>query len=210
MRCTRILSSPLLLAGFVLLSALSVSAQQTWWVQSADYGYGNQRQDVTNIVKRLVNGSDFRVNNTNMGGDPAVGRDKTLRIVARNSSSQVRDFYYKEGHTVPAWQFTGGPTSGRPGWMPGGPGWSNPEPPPGNGHNLWIVSARWGYGGQWMDVTSRLQGMVNNNRIYVNVTPETMGGDPIRGTPKELTVTYRHRGRQNSKVVVEGAILALP
>ena len=58
-------------------------------MQSADYGAGNRRQDVTNTVRRLVSGPNFRVNNATLGGD-YKGADKTLRIVGRDARGTVR------------------------------------------------------------------------------------------------------------------------
>jgi hypothetical protein len=207
MRSARILLSVLALSLIVSFAATNAAAQ-TWWVQSADYGAGNQRRDVTNTVKRLVNGPNFRVNNNNMGVDPAVGRDKVLRIVAKDSRGTVRDFSYKEGSTVNAQMFTGGPGSG-PGW----PGW-NGGGRPGNGggydSNLRITSAKWGFGGAQRDVTGRLQGMVRNNRLSVKANNQSMGGDPSPGNNKMLTVFYDYRGRNQSKVAPEGSTLHLP
>ena len=210
-RLPRLLLITLFLAILVAAGATDAVAQ-IWWVQSADYGAGNQRQDVTNTVRRLVNGPNFRVNNTNLGGDPAVGRDKTLRIVAKDSSGYVRDFSYREGATVNAQMFAGGPNSGRPGWGGGGPGggWGGGGGPGGGNYGLVITSAKWGFGATQQDVTNRLQGLVRNNRLSVKATPQNMGGDPIRGTSKILTVMYQYQGRPNSKVVPEGAMMTLP
>ncbi|MGC2108715.1 MAG: hypothetical protein WA655_04315 [Candidatus Korobacteraceae bacterium] len=208
MRCTRMLLAGLAVIVFAGAGAIAATAQQTWWVQSADYGIGNQRQDVTNTVKRLVNGPDFKVTNANLGGDPAKGKDKTLRIVARNSSGKVRDFYYKEGATVNSRMFTGGPGSGYPGWGgEGKPGWGGP----GYGNSvLRITSAKWGFGAAQQNVTGRLQGMVRNNRLSVKVNPQTMGGDPVPGNSKMVTVFYTYSGKSSSKVVPEGQMLNLP
>ena len=94
-----------LLTSFVFLTLITVcstlaTAQQTWWVQSADYGSGNRRQDVTQTVRRLVSGPNFTVNNQTMGGDPWKGADKTLRIVGKDQQGNVRDFTYREGASV--------------------------------------------------------------------------------------------------------------
>ena len=69
MRVARLLLIALLVAVSAILGAADAVAQ-TWSVQSADYGAGNQRQDVTNIVRRLVNGSNFKVNNANREAIP--------------------------------------------------------------------------------------------------------------------------------------------
>lgn len=180
------------------------AAAQTWWVQSADYGAGNRRQDVTNTVRRLVSGPNFRVNNNTMGGDPYKGADKTLRIVGRDSNGNIRDFKYGEGSTVNSSIFRGAA------WNGGGPGWNGG---PGGGQNnymLQITSARWGSGSRYRDVAPRLQGMVRNNRLSVKVTPENMGADPTPGVSKTLIVVYRWQGRQQNVTKVEGEMLNLP
>ncbi len=89
-------------------SGSSQNPSGEWAVQSANYGSGNRRQDVTGNVRRLVNGPDFRVNNQNMGGDPAVGADKNLQIVARSQNGTMRTFSYNEGATVNSKMFSGG------------------------------------------------------------------------------------------------------
>jgi hypothetical protein len=209
MRLARLLLTALVVAVFAVLGA-SDAVAQSWSVQSADYGAGNQRQDVTNTVRRLVNGPNFKVNNANLGTDPAIGRDKTLRIVAKDSRGNVRDFSYREGHTVNSQMFSGGPgfgSPGRPGW--GSPGGGSPIGG-GNNYGLRITSAMWGLGSRQQDVTNRLQSMVRNNRLSVGVTPQNMGGDPVVGANKVLTVYYNWNGRNQSKVVPENTMLNLP
>jgi hypothetical protein len=105
----------LLAVFFGCLLLASSAAAQIWWVQSADYGAGNRRQDVTNTVRRLVSGPSFRVNNNTMGGDPWKGADKTLRIVARDPNGSIRDFKYGEGATVNSSMFRGAAWNGGPG-----------------------------------------------------------------------------------------------
>jgi hypothetical protein len=174
----------------------------SWWVQNADYGSGNRRQDVTSTVRRLVNGPNFRVNNATLGGDPYVGADKTLRIQGRNAQGNVRDFRYQEGSTVDSSMFRGQDWNGG-----GGSGWN------GGGSNnnsmLQITSARWGSGSRFQDVTQRLQGMVRNNRLSIKVTPQNLG-DPTPGVSKTLFVDYRYQNRQQNVKRVEGEMLNLP
>ena len=90
MRGTRMLLGAFAIALCMALDAADAAAQ-VWWVQSADYGAGNRRMDVTNTVRRLVDGPNFKVNN-NMGVDPAVGANKTLRITGRAQNGTVRSF----------------------------------------------------------------------------------------------------------------------
>jgi hypothetical protein len=195
MRLTRTLLG---LAAILLCSALCATAQ-TWYVQSADWGSGNRRQDVTNTVRRLVSGGNFRANNQNLGVDPAVGADKTLRIIGRDQSGAVRTFNYNEGATVNSQMFTGNQ------W--GGGGWNG-----GGNNTLRIVQANYGAtsGKGNRNVTGRLQGMVRNNRLNITVNNQNMGGDPAVGQSKQLYVQYEFRGRRNNTTVPEGGRLTIP
>jgi hypothetical protein len=200
MRLMRLITFSTTLTVVVFLFLCATAAAQVYWVQSADYGWSNRRVDVTNTVRRLVNGPNFRVNNTNMGADPAIGRNKTLRIVGRLQNGSTRAFTFNEGAMVNSAMFAGN-------WGPGsGGGWS------GGGPALRILNANYvpvrGPGGR--DVTNRLQGMVRNNRLNVNVTNQTMGGDPAIGTPKQLTVVYQFQGRTSNVTVPEGGRLSIP
>ena len=69
-----------------LLFSASAPAQNGGGLQvvKADWGAGNRWMDVTNQVRRLLNGNGLvYVNNDTMGGDPAFGVYKILRIRAR-------------------------------------------------------------------------------------------------------------------------------
>lgn len=190
-----------------LLPVGIVSAQETWWVQSADYGYGKQRADVTATVRRLADGPNFKVNNTNLGVDPAPGKDKTLHIVAKDAKGKVKEFTYNERTVVPAAMFAGGA---------GPAGAANPasgarsEMRAGEGRLLRINEARWGATGKWKDVTEHVQSMASNNRIYTKVDAKTMGVDPAPGHKKELIVEYLYQGKSGKTTVPEGGILHIP
>ena len=188
------------IAAVVLCSVIATTAQQAWYVQSADWGSGNRRQDVTNTVRRLVSGGNFKANNQNLGVDPAVGADKTLRIIGRDQSGRVQTFTYKEGSTVNSTMFTGTQ------W--GGGGWNS-----GSNNTLRIVQANYGAtnGRNSRNVTQRLQGMIrNNNRLDITVNNQSMGGDPAVGQSKQLYVVYEYRGRRNTQTVPEGGRLTIP
>jgi hypothetical protein len=162
-----------------------------WQVRKAEWGAGNRRMDVTNRVQRLLSGNGpVKVNNQNMGGDPAVGADKTLWIHARNSRGQSRDFTYKEGSTIDASQFYGN-------------GGHRPDYGGGYG-NLQILRAFYGAGNRTNDVTGRLRSMIRGNSLVVQVNNKNMGGDPAVGADKTLTVTYRFNGREQTVMVKEG------
>src|SRR5260370_27313071 len=96
--------------GATLFTAGLRAQEEGWQIQRADYGFKNQRSDVTDILKDLierggVNGR-VAVNNQTMGGDPAVGKDKSLHIFAKNRSNEERQFSYNEGGFVEARMYT--------------------------------------------------------------------------------------------------------
>src|SRR5438046_9787515 len=95
--------------GTTLFSAGVRAQEEGWQITRADYGFKNQRNDVTDILKDLVGrgGVNGRVAVTNqtMGGDPAVGANKSLRIIARNRQNEEREFTYREGGFVEVHMF---------------------------------------------------------------------------------------------------------
>lgn len=222
------LRAVILVIFFAMLPVAIASAQETWWVQSADYGVGKQRADVTTTVRKLAAGPNFKVNNTNLGTDPAPGKDKTLHIVAKDPKGKVKEFTYNERVMVPAAMFAGGPGSGKPGWGAAKPagapqgemehgsaphGRVEPgEAPGGRGEysHLVINAAGWGPKGKMKDVTEHVQSMVSNNRLSTKVDSKTMGGDPAPGQKKELIVEYLYHGKVTRKTVPDGGVLHIP
>src|SRR5690349_7881070 len=105
MRSTRytifVLAALFVAAGITFFSAPSGAQDNDWQIVRAEYGSRTQHNDVTDIVKDLVGrgGVNGRVavNNQTMGGDPAVGADKHLRIWARNRRNEEREFDFREG-----------------------------------------------------------------------------------------------------------------
>jgi hypothetical protein len=220
----RVMYLPLfcLLAASCLFST-SARAQNGggWQVVKADWGAGRRWMDVTRQVRRLVNGNGrFVVNNDTMGGDPAYGVLKILRIQATNSRGQSQQFTYNEDSTVNARQFSNNGGSGGPGYpgngYPGSGYPGNPGPPlnpgyPGGGNgSLQITRAYYGLNNRTMDVTQLLRGMVRNGTLAVQVNNNNMGGDPVRGGDKVLTVIYRFRGQERTSTVKEGNVLRIP
>jgi hypothetical protein len=212
------------LAASLLFSASAWAQYQNgvqpgpgWQVMKAEWGAGNRWQDVTNRVRALLSGNGRIVITTaNMGGDPAYGVIKTLRIQARNSRGQSQQFNIRENNTLDASQFYNyGGGNGNP--RPGNPGYpTNPGYPGGGGGggggngNLQIVRAYYGLNNRTNDVTQLLRGMVRNGTLVVQVTNNNMGGDPARGGDKVLTVIYRSRGREQTSTVKEGNTLRIP
>jgi hypothetical protein len=54
-----------------------------------------------------------------------------------------------------------------------------------------FVSAEYGAGDTWADVTSRIASMIRDNSLNIRVDDETLGVDPAHGTPKTLRLHVR-------------------
>jgi hypothetical protein len=177
-----------------------------WQVMYADWGSGDRRVDVTARVRTMLSGNGMvKVNNQNLGGDPAVGADKTLRISARDARGGTQQFTYKEGSSIDARQFY------NYGGYPGGPGPGPGYPPPNPGYgNLQIVRAYWGLNNRTMDVSQLLRGQIRNGTLVIQANNKNMGGDPWPGADKVLTVIYRVNGAEQSATVKEGNTLRIP
>lgn len=180
---------------------LGGNAGPGWQVMFADWGSGNRRVVVTDRVRSLLSGSGMvRVNNQNLGSDPAVGAAKTLRISARDARGQVRQFSFREGSSIDARQFAN---------YGGFPGGGSPGPAPGFG-NLQIVRAIYGLNNRTNDVSQLLRSQIRNNTLVLQVNNRNLGGDPAPGADKVLTVIYRLDGREQSRTVREGNTLRIP
>jgi hypothetical protein len=161
-------------------------------VTRADYGYGTQRVDVTDILQDLfprggVNGP-ITVDHPTMGGDPAQGRKKSLRIFATNRRNRQREFDCREGDVLSGGMFA----------------------PPSDWNNRSIVRGFYGIQGRGANVTDLLQSMVRGTGLTVNVDSRSLGGDPANGAPKLLIVIYKFHGREQAAAVPEGNRLSIP
>jgi hypothetical protein len=213
----------LLVASCLFSTPAQAQSGGGWQVIKADWGVGNRWMDVTNQVRRLLSTNRVvMVTPDTVGGDPAYGVIKTLRIQARNSRGQTQQFTYRENSTINGAQFAGGgpgggypggPGGGYPGGPGGGPGGGYPGQNPnygGGNSSLQITRASYGLNNRNMDVTQRLRGMVRNGMLVVQVNNNTMGGDPAKGGDKVLTVIYRVQGRERTATVKEGNTLRIP
>src|SRR6266852_7437675 len=175
----------------VTVFSTGVGAQdEGWQIVRADYGFRNQRSDVTDILKDLVGrgGVNGRVvvNNQTMGGDPAPGRDKALRIFARNRRQEEREFDYNEGGYIDVRTFN----VRQPDWD------DRPDNYGGRGQEDWnglrIIRAYYGVQGRTVNVTEMLRSRVRDGALTLVVTNSALGGDPAIGADKVLIVIYRY------------------
>ena len=167
---------------------------------SAYYGSRNHYVDVSRAVAAYMNNGQLRmrINNDTMGVDPDRNADKFLRIEysfnGRRDSVQVGE----NGDLV-----LPRPGIGDVGVIPSAPSFGN--------SGLIILSAGYGARDRFVDVTRILQGRQSQNgALRMNVTNDTMGGDPIPGPDKVLRVDYQIQGRTLHKDIREGDQLVLP
>jgi len=174
-----------------LLLAATGSAQERWQIVRAQYGAGDRWADVTRRVQSLVrNGAlDFQVSHDSMDADPAEGQRKSLRLVLRNGSGQIREFTFADTKQVNLLVSDDNGTSYAPG--------------------LQINSAQYG-AFHMVDVTGRLAMMVQGNRLSVVISHDTMNVDPDEGRTKHIVVNYTYNGAPGQVELRDGETLTLP
>ncbi len=204
-----LIAAVLFAIGVTLFGAGAVAQDEGWQIVRADYGYKNQRTDVTDILKDLierggVNGR-VAVNNQTMGGDPVPGADKSLRIFARNRKYEEREFNYKEGGFVEVRMFN----VRREDWddRPTNYGDRDRER---DDYGLRIVRAYYGVQGRTVNVTEVLRSRLSGGTLSLVVTNSALGGDPAIGADKILIVVYRYHGTETATAVREGNTLTIP
>ena len=209
--------------GATLFSAGLGAQEEGWQITRADYGFKNQRNEVTDILKDLigrggVNGR-VAVNNQTMGGDPAIGKGKSLHIVARNRRNEEREFNYNEGGFVEVRVFNvrRDDRDERPANYGGRDHDDRDDHAANYGsrdhdeHNgLTIIRGYYGVQGRTLNVTDVLQSRIRDGVLSFVVTNNALGGDPAIGAGKTLIVVYRHQGRESATAVREGNTLTIP
>jgi hypothetical protein len=196
----------MLAACAAIFSTRAGAQEDSWQIVRADYGFRNQRVDVTDILKDLigrggVNGR-VAVNNQTMGGDPAVGKDKQLRIFARNRRNEEREFNYIEGGFVEVQMFN----VRRDDWDDRPRGDRDRD----DRYGLNIIRGYYGVQGRTVNVTDLLRSQVRDGVLNLVVTNGALGGDPAIGADKILIVIYRYQGRETATAVREGNTLTIP
>ena len=163
--------------------ALAQNNQQPGKLTRAEYGIPGQMADVTYLVSLRIqhNNLNFRVSNDDLGGDPAPGQRKLLRIWLRRSWWDNRSYDFPEGSTVNL-QLSSDTSDNYPGQGTG--------TYPGQGSQQ-FVRADYGIPGQFADVTSRIQRLAQNGVFSCRVSHDCFDVDPAPGVRKLLRVTSR-------------------
>jgi hypothetical protein len=202
--------------GVTLFTAGVRAQEEGWQIMRADYGFRAQRTDVTDILRDLVSrgGVNGRVaiNNQTMGGDPAVGRDKSLRIFARNRRNEEREFDVNEGGFIDARLFVvrGDDRDDRAPARDDHPRDDHDRGDRGEARDLTIIRGFYGVQGRSVNVTEQLRAMVRDGALAVRVNNENFGGDPAIGADKVLIVVYSSHGQEQATAVREGERLVIP
>ncbi len=209
------------LAILLTVAFSSFAQSRRWELLRAEYGSGGTWVDVTERVRALVNGDtlNMRVDNFTLGGDPAPGARKTLRLRVRDDYGREQLLTYPEkesfslnirssntGYPGSAGNYGGPP---QPGYS-SAPGNYGGPPQSGYGGGLQILRADYGTDNRIANVTSRLASLIQGNSLSLRVTNETMGGDPAEDHPKALNVWYSFNGRVANVAVNEKDTLNLP
>ena len=218
--------------GATLFTAGLRAQEEGWQIQRADYGFKNQRSDVTDILKDLierggVNGR-VAVNNQTMGGDPAVGKDKSLHIFAKNRRNEEREFSYNEGGFVEARMYTvrhddrdDHPANyGDRDRDDHGANYGDHDRDARPAHygdrdrddwnSLKIIGGYYGVQGRTVNVTEVLRSRIREGVLSFVVTNSALGGDPAVGADKILIVVYRYQGKESATAVREGYSVTIP
>jgi hypothetical protein len=139
------------------------------------------------ISRGGVNGR-VAVNNQNMGGDPAIGRDKSLRIFARSRRNEEREFDVNEDGFIDARMFV----VRKDDWDERAPARDDRDRSDrsrddrdrsegGDASDLVIIRAFYGVQGRTANVTEQLRSMMREGVLAVNVNNANFGGDPPSG-----------------------------
>ena len=207
-----VLAVVILAIGATVFSNRARAQEDAWQIVRADYGFRNQRTDVTDILKDLigrggVNGR-VAVNNQTMGGDPAVGKDKSLRIFAKNRRNEEREFNFNEGGFIEARMFN----VRREDWKdrPRGDGEREHDRDRDDRNSLTIIRGYYGVQGRTVNVTDLLRSRIRDGVLSFVVSNGALGGDPAIGADKILIVVYQYQGTESATAVREGYALTIP
>jgi len=196
------------LAGLSLLPALAQAQrdQGQYLILYAHYGTLERNVEVTARLKALARADErFRVTNDNFGVDPAPGRRKLLRIVARGPGGDQRVFEFPEGGRVEGRAFVGW-RSGQ-GWGHERGSWRGPEGDGRDSGRYRILEARYGTPRRHVDVTDRLRELARQDQRF-RVENERLGVDPDPGRRKQLRLFVRDRqGEERVFEYDEGAVV---
>jgi hypothetical protein len=201
MKC---LACTLLLAG----SALAQGGE----LVGSEWGVPAAHVDVTSRLRTFVHDGvlQLEVTRFNLGIDPAPHQNKTLIIRIRHHEGDVKEYSYPERSTVSLEldredraerreEHEEHEHEGRR-----EDGYERRE------RGLQIMSAYYGAGEQFVNVTDAVRSRMEEGHIYLHVDNYSMGVDPMPGVHKYLRVLYVFDGDRQKVTVDEKTDLRLP
>jgi hypothetical protein len=208
-----------IIVGIAVFTTRVEGQDEGWRIVRATYGYRSQVADVTAQLLQLIStsGADGKifVSNETLGGDPAPERVKTLRIYARNSRNEEREFDYDEKGYMDVHPFLlrrEDPDryrheDRREGYREREDDWRDRD----DFDGVRIIRGFYGVNGSTVNVTERLRSMSREDGgISMKVNNTNIGVDAAPGVEKILIVIYRFQHREQALVLREGDMLNLP
>ncbi|MEZ5356452.1 MAG: DUF3395 domain-containing protein [Bryobacteraceae bacterium] len=200
-------STPVSNAPAVTTPAVTTSSSLR--IVSAQWGWRDRIADVRDRVQSMVQNdrASFKVTNQALGGDPAVGKDKTLVVVyemnGRTYQSEVKEEKTMNLPDGSARLLAAAPATPAP--VAAAPASQAP-----GASSLRILSAVYGVGNQWIDVTSIVQSRVSGGTAEIPVTVAVLGRDPAPGVGTQLRVRYSVDGREAEAAAGDLETLRIP
>lgn len=74
---------------------------------------------------------------------------------------------------------------------------------------LWVISATYGSGTQFVDVTYRVNDLMHQPQVEFFARPEWLKADPTPGWNKALVIVYEFQGRRQIFATGEGGRVSL-
>jgi hypothetical protein len=163
-------------------------------IQHARYGTDRNHVDVTGRLRELAREDRrFRLTNDLFGLDPEPGRQKVLRIFARDRQGHERQFEYRERDWVDGDQFVGW-RGGRWGDAGAAGDWRGGDRRDDGDYT--IQYATYGTGRREVDVTDRLRELARRDQRF-RLDNDALGGiDPDPGQTKRLRIVASDRHGQ--------------
>lgn len=75
--------------------------------------------------------------------------------------------------------------------------------------NVWIISATYGSGNSFADVTDRVNDLIHQSNVEFFARPEWLHADPTPGWNKALVIVYEYKGRRHMFSTGEGGQVCL-
>ena len=190
-----------------ILSAAFVCSAQDLQITSASYGANNTFVDVAARLQSQLhdNALNVTVGAESMGIDPVPGVVKTVSVTYTFQGNQARTSA-SDGELLHLPRQAGGVF----GEILRGHGETPGRMRRGAQANLSIVSARYGAGAKTADVKRWLDSRIQNNTMSIRVGNENLGGDPIMGQKKTLTIQYDWHGQRYEVSGGEDATITIP